>query len=138
MAIHNPQTFLLAYDIADPGRLVRVHRACRQWGVPIQYSVFIVPLTPAGMSRLLAELEQLIEEREDDVRVYPLPGRVEIAQYGRQGFPEGIELVGGQFVGEKIATLGTRARRKRPRLRERGKDRASAHRDMRAYEPRRS
>jgi CRISPR-associated protein Cas2 len=38
MAINKPQTFLLAYDIADPERLVRVHRTCRHWGVPIQYS----------------------------------------------------------------------------------------------------
>jgi len=112
MAIHKAQTFLLAYDIADPRRLVRVHRACKQWGVPIQYSVFIVPLTPAGIGKLVAELRSLIDERADDIRVYPLPDRVEVAQYGRQGFPEGIELVGGRFGGEKIAALAARRRTK--------------------------
>ncbi|MBS1202604.1 MAG: CRISPR-associated protein Cas2 [Chromatiaceae bacterium] len=113
MAIHKPQTFLLAYDIADPERLVRVHRSCKQWGVPIQYSVFLVPLTPAGMRGLIAGLRSLIDERADDIRVYPIPARAEIEQYGRQGLPEGIELVGGRFGGEKIAALAARGRRKR-------------------------
>jgi CRISPR-associated protein Cas2 len=113
MAIHKPQNFLLAYDIADPERLVRVHRTCRQWGVPIQYSVFIVPQTPVGLGALVDELRGIIDERADDIRVYPLPSRVEVAQYGRQGLPDGIELVGGQFGGDKIAALCARRRRKR-------------------------
>ncbi len=110
MAIHKPQLFLLAYDISDPRRLIRVHRACRKWGVPLQYSVFLVPLTPATIGDLVADLRDIIDERADDVRVYPLPSRVEVAQYGRQGLPDGIELVGGQLGGEKIAALGARTR----------------------------
>lgn len=110
MATYKPQLYLLAYDISDPKRLLRVHRACRQWGVPLQYSVFLVPLTPASIGDLVAELRGIIDERADDVRVYPLPSRVEVAQYGRQGLPEGIELVGGRLGGEKLAALGARTR----------------------------
>jgi CRISPR-associated protein Cas2 len=125
MTIHKPQTFLLAYDIADPERLVRVHRACRQWGVPIQYSVFLVPSTPAGIAALVDELRGIIDERADDVRVYPLPSRAEVAQYGRQGLPEGVVLAGGRFGGEKIAALGSRSRRDR-RGRHRSRSRSDA------------
>jgi CRISPR-associated protein Cas2 len=90
MASHKPRTFLRAYDIADPERLVRVHRTCKQWGAPIQYSVFLVPLTPSGIGTLVNALRGIIDERADDVRVYPLPSRVELGQYGRQGLPNGI------------------------------------------------
>ena len=110
MALHKPQMHLLAYDIADPRRLVRVHRTCKQWGVPLQYSVFLVPLTPADVPGLLAELGDIIDAREDDIRVYPIPARVEVAHYGRQGLPEGIALVGGRFGGEKLAGLAARGR----------------------------
>ena len=110
MSIHKPQWFLLAYDIADPPRLIRVHRTCRQWGIPIQYSVYLVPRTPAGIGDLVDELRRIIDERVDDIRVYPLPACVEVSQYGRQGLPPGIELVGGRFGGEKIAALAARSK----------------------------
>ena len=113
MAIHKSQTYLLAYDIADPARLVRVHRACKQWGVPVQYSVFLVPLTPASIGVLLAELRGIIDERADDVRVYPLPAQVEVSQFGRQGLPEGIQLMGDRFVGEDLEGLAARGARRR-------------------------
>jgi CRISPR-associated protein Cas2 len=113
MAIHKPQNYLLAYDIADPARLVRVHRLCKEWGLPIQYSVFLVPLTPASIGVLLADLRATIDERADDVRVYPLPERVDIAQFGRQGFPEGIQLVGDRFVGETLDGLAAGGARRR-------------------------
>lgn len=99
------QTYLLAYDIADPRRLVRVHRASAGWGIRIQYSVFLVPHSREGIESFLGELRGLIDEGEDDVRLYPLPASVEVTQYGRQGVTEGIELVGGWFGGEPAATL---------------------------------
>jgi len=108
-----PRLFLLAYDIADPRRLVRVHRACRQWGVPVQYSVFLVPIMPATIGDLLAELEGLIDEDVDDVRFYPLPSRIEMDEIGRRDLPEGVELIGGAYGGEQIAALAA-ARHPRP------------------------
>jgi CRISPR-associated protein Cas2 len=105
MPLNKPRLFLLAYDIADPKRLVRVHRACRQWGVPVQYSVFLVPLTHARIGELFTELEALIDKDLDDIRLYPLPARPEIVALGRRGLPEDIALVGGAFGGEQIAAL---------------------------------
>jgi CRISPR-associated protein Cas2 len=87
------QLFLLAYDIADPVRLREVHHAVRRWGVPLQYSVFLVPTSPAGMDELLGELAGIIESRADDIRVYPLPSRLEVDSYGRQLLPDGVALI---------------------------------------------
>lgn len=64
--------YLLCYDISDPRRLRRVHRVVRDWGVPIQFSVFEIELRPAQMEKLLAELVKLIEATEDKVTFYRL------------------------------------------------------------------
>jgi CRISPR-associated protein Cas2 len=110
MTIHKAQTYLVAYDIGEPKRLVRVHRCCRQWGVPVQYSVFLVRSTPAKIGAFVVDLRGLIDERDDDVRIYPLPSRIEVEQYGRQGLPVGVTLVGDGTAGQDIAGLAARAR----------------------------
>ncbi|MEA3275965.1 MAG: CRISPR-associated endonuclease Cas2 [Pseudomonadota bacterium] len=105
MPIHGPRQCLLAYDIADPERLVRVHRAVRRWGVPLQYSVFLIPSSAAAIDSLLGELGGIIDDCADDVRVYPLPTRLEMIHYGRQVLPEGVQLIGGAFSGQCIDAL---------------------------------
>lgn len=105
MPIHRSQLFLLAYDIADPKRLTEVHRTVRRWGVPLQYSVFLVPTSSAGIDDLLGELAGIIDSRADDIRVYPLPSRLEVDFYGRQLLPDGVALVSGSPRGDPIAQL---------------------------------
>ena len=112
MAIGTRQNFLLSYDIADPERLVRVHRAVKACGIPLQYSVFLVPTNVAGLLELLTELQTLIDDRVDDIRVYPLPAKLEVTHMGRQAFPEGVDLLGSTAAAEGIALLvGDRAAR---------------------------
>ena len=67
--------WLLAYYIADKRRLGRVHRLIKKHGVPLQYSVFMVPATDAEMDALLAHMATLIDARADDVRAYRLPSK---------------------------------------------------------------
>lgn len=105
MAAHRVCLFLLAYDIADPKRLGRVHRTVRREGVPLQYSVFLVPGTAVAIDRLLAELDTIIDARVDDIRVYPLPQTLDVVQYGRQWIPPGIETDASSPIGEAIMTL---------------------------------
>jgi CRISPR-associated protein Cas2 len=95
------QNFLLAYDIADPERLVRV----RRHGIPLQYSVFLVPTNVPGLLGLLGDLQALIDERVDDVRVYPLPSTIEVVYYGRQALPDGVDLVAASPSIESIPAL---------------------------------
>lgn len=70
--------YLLAYDIADPRRLQRVHRCLCRTGIRVQRSVFFVFAAPAGLAALLDEVEGLMHKREDDLRAYPIthPGEL--------------------------------------------------------------
>jgi len=63
--------------------LRRVHRAVRDWGVPIQFSVFEIDLMPMQMEKLLAELTTLIEASEDKVTFYRLSPHQERISLGQ-------------------------------------------------------
>jgi CRISPR-associated protein Cas2 len=109
MALHQPRLHLLAYDIADPARLTRVHRTVRAYGLPLQYSVFIVPGTTPTLDTLLAELAGIIDPAKDDIRVYPLPRKPDIEHYGRQWLADGIGLLGEGPIADLMAALAETA-----------------------------
>jgi CRISPR-associated protein Cas2 len=67
------RTYLIAYDIRSPRRLVRVHKALSRVGYHMQYSVFAADLAEWERIKLVARLRRLISEREDDVRLYLVP-----------------------------------------------------------------
>ncbi|MGE3537987.1 MAG: CRISPR-associated endonuclease Cas2 [Candidatus Tectimicrobiota bacterium] len=70
--------YLVAYDIADPKRLQRVHRTMRGYGDPLQYSVFRCILSPSERILLTEALTPLINHREDQVmfvNIGPADGR---------------------------------------------------------------
>jgi len=105
MPINQTKLHLLAYDIANPARLQQVHRTVRQAGIPLQYSVFLVPGTAPDIELLLRELDEIIEPKEDDIRVYPLPSRLQAYRYGRQQLPFGLDLVSGDHLHESLLAL---------------------------------
>ncbi|MER2512859.1 MAG: CRISPR-associated endonuclease Cas2 [Nitrosomonas ureae] len=92
MSDNQHSLYLVAYDIADPKRLTRIHSALKKQGLPVQYSVFIVVLKRKALLRLLARISTLINKREDDVRCYHLPENNEADALGRQFFPEDVML----------------------------------------------
>jgi len=92
MAANQRRPYLLAYDIADPKRLIRVHRTVRGSGMALQYSVFLVVGTSRDLDQLLAALDVIIKPTCDDIRVYPLPMQFDAEQYGRQWLPGGVDL----------------------------------------------
>ena len=102
MPAHKTVLHLLAYDIADPARLTQVHRTVLARGLPLQYSVFLVPATAAEIDALLGDLKCIIDVRRDDIRVYPLPARLEVVHYGRQWLPPGVQLAGSDALGQAI------------------------------------
>ena len=59
--------YIVSYDICDPKRLRRVHRACKDYGVPLQYSVFECDLTQRERMDLEHRLVELIDRSEDQV-----------------------------------------------------------------------
>jgi CRISPR-associated protein Cas2 len=101
---------LIAYDIADPKRLVRVHRYLKTVAVDVQYSVFAGLLSPRRMERVLREIDGRIHPREDDVRVYPLPQRCHAVTLGRQHLPQGVFLTEERLVELLVESLRRGAR----------------------------
>jgi len=88
------QLYLLAYDIADPRRLGRVHRCLKRWGLPLQYSVWLVPVRRAQLDELQSELQALIRTDQDDVRIYALPAGPEVICRGCPRYDPGVLLLG--------------------------------------------
>jgi CRISPR-associated protein Cas2 len=92
--------YLLCYDIANDGRLRRVAAIAEKYGVRLQYSVFLLKVTPNTLNRLIQELKRAIHPREDDIRIYPLPADPSWEMQGRALWPEGIRLSGKWPVAE--------------------------------------
>lgn len=90
--------YLIAYDIADPRRLARVARVVSRVALRIQYSVYVAQLAPAVLRELVAALDAVIDPRADDLRIYPLPRRLDAVWYGRSPMPDGVMLAGTDWM----------------------------------------
>lgn len=66
------ETYLVAYDIADPRRLRRVAKACEDFGLRRQYSVFFCRLAAVDVVRLKTRLYDVIDLDRDQVLFIPL------------------------------------------------------------------
>ena len=70
--------FIVAYDIADDDRRTDVFQYLRRWGNHLQYSVFRCELGKPALAELLAELEEMIHNGEDQILLFdlgPIDGR---------------------------------------------------------------
>lgn len=85
--------YLVCYDISCPRRLGRVYKYIKGKGLHIQYSVFHCSLTWPMLMELKARIAELIDEKEDDVRIYPLPAEKKVVVMGcGDRVPEGIDI----------------------------------------------
>ncbi|HEY3443118.1 MAG TPA: CRISPR-associated endonuclease Cas2 [Paludibaculum sp.] len=98
MSLSEERAWLVAYDITESRRLVRVHRLLKQHALAVQYSVFAALRSERQIENVMARVRREIEETEDDVRVYPLPALCETHVFGPGAFPRGIELVDRQLI----------------------------------------
>lgn len=87
--------YLLAYDIRDPRRLRRVHNVAKDYGEPLQYSVFVCDLTRVELLDLKADLLVELNVREDSVGIFDL------------GPPTGRGLHCVEFIGSRKPLPGT-------------------------------
>jgi CRISPR-associated protein Cas2 len=67
-----PRRYLIAYDVADDRRRVRVSTKLLSYGDRVQYSVFVVDGRPARMVRLKAALHRLLDESADSAIICDL------------------------------------------------------------------
>ena len=90
MSLHENTGWIVCYDIRDKRRLLRVHRHLKKWGVPLQYSVFMVEASASRLHRLMSELEDLIDTSVDDVRAYRFPAGSECHTLGNSILPDDV------------------------------------------------
>lgn len=64
--------YLLAYDVRDPRRLARTHKTMKDWGLPVQYSVFELLLTGAEVETMWDQVGAEIDPTVDWVVLYRL------------------------------------------------------------------
>jgi len=64
--------YIIAYDIADNKRRLRVAKTLESWGYRIQESVFQLRLDSATLARVRSRLAALISDSEDLIRIYPI------------------------------------------------------------------
>jgi CRISPR-associated protein Cas2 len=62
---------VVSYDISHNRRRTRLHQALKNFGTPVQYSVFECVLEPKDFSRLQAAVQRIIHP-DDQVRYYRL------------------------------------------------------------------
>ena len=68
---------LVSYDVstvdrAGRSRLRRIAKACLNWGIRVQNSVFECNVNPAQWVQLKAELEDIFDPETDSLRYYNL------------------------------------------------------------------
>ena len=80
---------IVAYDIADEKRLVRVAKVMLDYGVRVQKSIFEVQITPPVFRELKSRVEKIILAEEDGVKYFPLCEKC----------ADAVEIIGqGQFT----------------------------------------
>ena len=65
-------TWIVAYDICHPKRLRKVARACEDFGLRKQFSVFFCRLSATDLVRLRSRLHEVIDLDRDQVLFIPL------------------------------------------------------------------
>lgn len=68
--------YIIAYDIREPKRLAKIHRTIKKVAIPIQKSVFLAHLCKTELASLEATLNQIIAQKQDDIRIYKLPATI--------------------------------------------------------------
>ncbi len=85
--------YLLCYDISDTKRLGRIYRFVIKVAIPLQYSVFQLLVSNDELELIVGKLEEMIDKKEDDIRIYPLHTRNRTYLIGNSFFPEGVILL---------------------------------------------
>lgn len=66
---------IVAYDIANPRRLLKVAKVMKDYGVRVQKSIFEVEVNEAGFREMRRRAEAILEPEVDGVKFFPLCDR---------------------------------------------------------------
>ncbi len=65
---------LVAYDITEPKRLIKVGKICLDFGIRVEYSVFECDLSEENFQKLWQLLSDTIDPDEDRILAYKICG----------------------------------------------------------------
>ena len=86
---------VISYDITDDKRRVNVHKALKDYGMWVQYSVFECRINKVQYLFLRHRLKHLINADEDNVRFYRLCASCQSK----------IERIGGEMPQEGVTVV---------------------------------
>lgn len=84
------RNWVIAYDIADKKRLTLIYKLCQSFAFPLQNSLFITQATQKELDQFCLSLRSIINENEDDVRIYPTGNFFDMEVMGTSRLPEGV------------------------------------------------
>lgn len=91
------ENMVIAYDIRDDRRREKIRKLLKDYGVPVQYSVFECSLRKEDVLRLRYKLDKLINNSEDSVIIYRqcprCTGRVDRLGANIDPFGDGIYII---------------------------------------------
>ncbi|MBI1358242.1 MAG: CRISPR-associated endonuclease Cas2 [Acidobacteria bacterium] len=64
--------YLIAYDVVDDNRRTRLFEALKDFGRPVQRSVFECDLEDGGLDELLERIDFEVDRAADSCRIYKL------------------------------------------------------------------
>ncbi len=64
--------YLIAYDIPDNRRRLKVAKTLLDFGGRVQYSVFEARLDGKLLEELVGRISEILDKDEDSVKIYPL------------------------------------------------------------------
>ena len=76
--------YLIAYDVRDPKRLRKLHYQLKKQALAMQYSVFLLKANDKHLASLLAIIHRIVNDDEDDVRLYAIFNPNTLWTAGRQ------------------------------------------------------
>ena len=85
--------YLICYDISSPKRLAKIFRYLKARARHMQYSVFHCSMTWPELQAMENDIANIINEKKDDVRIYPLPSGGKVISMGcGDRLPEGVDM----------------------------------------------
>jgi CRISPR-associated protein Cas2 len=89
--------YVLAYDIADDKRRVRIARLMESLGERVQGSVFEAYLNAGELQTLLRKVRKVLRAEEDGLRIYLLceacRAKIAVEGQGRATPPPGLKII---------------------------------------------
>lgn len=70
----NKCSYIICYDICNAKRLQKIHKVVVHYAVPLQFSIYYGLFNTTLRDEMIDKLQQIINEKEDDIRIYPISG----------------------------------------------------------------